>query len=87
MSADFFDDDAAFYRITSIQPGSFATLLWRLVVINRITVLAALHSETSCINTAYPVAFFSLEIMILLILTAYNTTVVPRRPKFTIEHQ
>ena len=32
VSGDFFDDDAAFYRITSIQPGPFAKLLWRLVV-------------------------------------------------------
>ena len=31
VSADFFDDDAAFYRITSMQPGPFAKLLWHLV--------------------------------------------------------
>ena len=34
VSADFFDDDVAFYRITSIQPGPFAKLLWHLVILS-----------------------------------------------------
>ena len=57
----------------------------RKTVVVCVCVLAVACSKNYSINTPWPFVSY-LEIMVLLILTASYSTMVPPRPVVTIEH-